>query len=368
MKLMINKFTVPDTHFNFKINKTHYSNDELAKVAYNFIKEGEPHEGEIGDFILDWLKPSEFICVQTSGSTGVSKKIQVRKEHMINSALATGKFFELPAGSTALMCLPVKYIAGKMMLVRAMVLGWELDIIPPSANPLDQIFKTYDFCAMTPFQLDNSVGRLHIIKKLIVGGGAVSPTIQDMVQGLNTKVYETFGMTETVTHIAAKRLNPKKKRKKTTPFKVLQKVAISKDNRGCLVIKAPTLSDNVLKTNDVVEILTYKKFLWKGRYDNVVNSGGVKLYPEEIERKLSKYIDGRIFVTGMPDDALGEKLVLFVEADFSEELLLDLKTRIQNIDELDKYEVPKKIYLVEKFEETPNGKIHRDHTVKSKLS
>tara|TARA_R100001369_G_scaffold22674_1_gene41295 strand:+ start:51453 stop:52550 length:1098 start_codon:yes stop_codon:yes gene_type:complete len=364
---MIKKFTVPETHLSFKINKSHYSNDDLAKAAYNFIKEGEPHEGEIGDFILDWLKPSEFISVSTSGSTGVPKKIQVRKEHMINSALATGKFFEIPARSTVLMCLPANYIAGKMMLVRAMVLGWELDIVPPTSNPLDQIFKIYDFCAMTPFQLDNSIGRLHLIKKLIVGGGAVSPNLQEMVQGLNTKVYETFGMTETVSHIAAKRLNPKKNRKKPAPFKVLQKVAISKDNRDCLVIKAPTLSDEVLKTNDVVEILTYKKFLWKGRYDNVINSGGIKLYPEEIESKLSKYIVGRIFVTGMPDDALGQRLVLFVEADFSEDLLLELKEKILAIKELDKYEVPKKIYLVEKFEETPNGKIHRDHTVKSKL-
>src|SRR5690606_8856327 len=129
--------------------------------------------------------------VKTSGSTGVPKKIKVRKEHMINSALATGKFFELPPKSTALMCLPANYIAGKMMLVRAMVLGWELDLVPPTSNPLDQVYKTYDFCAMTPFQLDNSLGRLHLIKKLIVGGGAVSSQLQKRVQGLKTKVYET---------------------------------------------------------------------------------------------------------------------------------------------------------------------------------
>jgi len=175
---MIKKYSIPDTHFSFKINKLHFSNEDLAKVAYNYIKEGEPHEGEIGDFLLDWLKPSEFIEVKTSGSTGVSKTIKVRKAHMVNSALASGKFFELPASSTALMCLPAKYIAGKMMLVRAMVLGWELDLVPPSANPLDQLYKTYDFCAMTPFQLDNSISRLHLIKKLIVGGGAVSPSIR----------------------------------------------------------------------------------------------------------------------------------------------------------------------------------------------
>jgi O-succinylbenzoic acid--CoA ligase len=363
---MIEKFSIPDTHLDFKINKLHFSNEDLAKFAYNFIKEGEPHEGEIGDFILDWLKPSEFIEVKTSGSTGESKKIKVRKEHMINSALATGKFFELPAGSTALMCLPAKFIAGKMMLVRAMVLGWEIDLVPPSSNPLDNLYKTYDFCAMTPFQLDNSISRLHLIKKLIVGGGAVSPNLQEMVQGLNTKVYETFGMTETVSHIAAKRLNGKKK--KTSPFKLMPNVHISVDSRDCLVVKAPLIADDILVTNDVVQIDTYKQFSWKGRYDNVVNSGGIKLYPEDIESKLSDVIDGRYFLIGMPDDALGERLVLFVEADFSEELLSELQVKVQSVKELHKYEIPKKIYLIQKFEETPNGKIHRKNTLRSKIN
>ncbi|WP_034924036.1 AMP-binding protein [Gillisia sp. CAL575] len=364
---MVEKFCIPETHNRFKINKLHFSNENLAKVAYNFIKVGEPHEGEVGDFILEWIKPSEFIEVYTSGSTGKAKKIKVRKEHMINSALATGKFFELPAGSTALMCLPAKFIAGKMMLVRAMVLGWEIDLVPPTSNPLDNLYKTYDFCAMTPFQLDNSISRLHLIKKLIVGGGAVSPKLQEIVQGLNTKVYETFGMTETVSHMAAKKLNTKKNKKKPVPFKVMPNVLISKDNRGCLIINAPNISDEEIVTNDIVEILTYKKFLWKGRYDNVVNSGGIKLNPEDIESKLSGVIDGRFFLIGMPDDALGEKLVLFIEADFSEELLVKLQEKVQSVKKLGKFEVPKKIYLIAKFEETPNGKIHRKNTLRSRI-
>ncbi len=363
---MNEKFNVPEVHQDFKINKLHFSNADLRQVAYNFIKEGEPHEGAIGDFLLDWFRPSSYLEVKTSGSTGKPKKIKLKKEHMINSALATGRFFELPNRSTALMCLPADYIAGKMMLVRAMVLGWELDTVPPSSNPLDQVFKTYHFCAMTPFQLDNSIGRLHLINKLIVGGGAVSPHLQSMVQGLNTKVYETFGMTETVSHIAAKRLNPKKKKKNLVPFKVLPDVTLTQDDRGCLIVKAPKVADEVIETNDVVELVTYKKFFWKGRIDNVVNSGGIKLFPEEIEAKLEPIIDRRFFVTGMPDEAFGEKLVLFVEADFSEELLSKLQEDVLKHKELGKYEVPKKIYLIEKFEETPNGKIHRENTVKSR--
>lgn len=361
------KFDVPETHPDFKLNKLHLNNADLGRVAYNFIKEEEPYKGDIGDFILDWLKPLAYLEVQTSGSTGKPQKIKIKKEHMINSALATGKFFKLPENTTALMCLPARYIAGKMMMVRAMVLGWELDLVPPSSTPLDQVFKTYDFCAMTPFQLDNSLGRLHLIKKLIVGGGAISPKLQLMVRELNTKIYESFGMTETVSHIAARRINPKKKKKKFIPFKIFPNVNISQDERGCLVIKAPQIAEGDIVTNDVVGIITYKKFIWKGRIDNVINSGGIKLFPEEIERKLNKVIDYRFFVTGLPDEALGEKLVLFVEAGFSEELLAELQKKVRSLKSLDKYEIPKKIYLVQKFEETPNGKLHRENTVKGRM-
>ncbi|WP_373056810.1 AMP-binding protein [Zunongwangia sp. H14] len=364
---MMDKYRIPETHPDFRLNKKHFSNAELRQVAYSFIKEGEAFEEKLGTFLLEWLKPSSFITSKTSGSTGKPKEIELKKEHMVNSALATSKFFGLPEKTTALLCLPATYIAGKMMLVRAMVLGWQLDIIPPSSNPLDQVFKRYDFCAMTPFQLDNSVGRLHLIKKLIVGGGAVSFRIKDMVRDLETKVYETYGMTETVTHIAARRLNPVKRKDEERTFKVLPNINISKDSRGCLVIKAPKLSDDVVVTNDIVDILTYKKFQWKGRIDNVINTGGIKIYPEEVEKKISPVVHQRFFITSLPDDSLGDRLVLFVENDFSEELLDSLTQSIKELDSLSKYEIPKKIYLIEKFEETSSGKIHRENTVKSRV-
>ncbi|MDT0675945.1 AMP-binding protein [Autumnicola musiva] len=364
---MMENYKVPETHPDFRLNKKHFTNAELRQVAYSYIKEGEVFEEKVGSFLLEWLKPSAHIKSRTSGSTGKPKEIKLKKEHMINSAMATSKFFDLPEKTTALLCLPANYIAGKMMLVRAMVLGWQLDMIPPSSTPLDHVFKRYDFCAMTPFQLDNSVGRLHLIKKLIVGGGAVSYRIKDMVRDLETKVYETYGMTETVTHIAARRLNPVKRKDEERSFKVLPNINISKNERGCLVIKAPKISDVVVVTNDIVDIITYKKFEWKGRIDNVINSGGIKIYPEEVEKKISPVIHQRFFITSLPDDSLGNKLVLFVESDFSEETLELLKKNIAELDTLDKYEIPKKIYLIEKFEETSSGKIHRENTVKSKV-
>lgn len=362
-----NDYFTPRLHEDFQFNKNQLNEAGLIQLANLYINEGEPYEEQIGEFILDWLDERDFVEVKTSGSTGTPKIIKISKEFMVNSAKATGKFFKLPEQTTALLCLPASYIAGKMMLVRAMVLGWHIDSVQPKSNPIDQVFKRYDFCAMTPFQLDNSLARLHLIKKLIVGGGAVSVPLKRLVQGIPTKIYETYGMTETVTHIAARRINSKKSRKKQLPFKVLNNVTVAQDDRNCLVIKAPMVADETIVTNDVVELVTYKKFFWKGRIDHVINSGGVKIYPEEVEKKLQNIILQRFFVTSLPDDALSEKLILFVEAAFSEEVLQHLKEEIQQSKKLDKFEKPKKIYFVEKFEETHTGKINRLNTLKARL-
>ncbi|MGB7786999.1 MAG: O-succinylbenzoic acid--CoA ligase, partial [Salinimicrobium sp.] len=175
------------------------------------------------------------------------------------------------------------------------------------------------------------------------------------------------GMTETVSHVAARRVNSKKKEQDPVPFTALPGVSLSTDDRECLVIDAPQLSEHTLITNDVVDMVSEKQFIWKGRFDNVINSGGIKLYPEEIEDKLAPIIAHRFFVTSLPDPALGEKLVLMVESEFSETALHNLEREIKNYHKLGKYELPKKIYFVEKFEETPNGKIHRANTLKSRM-
>lgn len=354
---------------SFKLNGNHYSKADLHEVAYSFIKEGEPYEERVGNFLLDWLNDDyKDIKVRTSGSTCEPKAIFLDKDRMVNSAIATGKHFKLGEGTKALLCLPPKHIGGMMMLVRSMVLGWHLDVAKPTSNPLDDIYKTYDFCAMTPFQLDNSLNRLHLISKLIVGGGRISKTLKQMVQGIPTKVYETFGMTETISHIATRKVNNfKNEQDKNRPFKVLPNISVSSDERGHLVIKALKLVDRPITTKDIVEIETYKKFYWKGRADNVINSGGVKIHPEIVEKKLQKLITQRFFLSGLPDDALGEKVVLFVELPFSEKTISDIREAIDNLDSLEKYEKPKKIYLVEKFEQTPNGKVNRSLTVSAQM-
>ncbi len=358
-----------EVHPNFKLNGTHYSAKEMHDVAYSFIKEGEPYEERIGNFLMDWLNENySDIKVRTSGSTSEPKIIFIDKEKMINSALSTGKHLKVNENTKALLCIPAKQIGGMMMLVRAMTLGWHLDLVEPKSNPLDRLYKTYDFCAMTPFQLDNSLNRLHLIKTLIVGGGRVSENLKMMVQGIPTVIYETFGMTETISHIATRKVNNRKSGStESKAFKTLPHVTVSADENNRLIIKAPKILNETLVTNDIVEIETYKKFHWKGRYDNVINSGGVKIHPEEVEKKLQQLITSRFFISSIEDDALGDKVVLFVELPYSEELQSDLKHAIDTLPGLKKFEKPKHIYMVEKFEETESGKLNRNRTVKAQM-
>ena len=356
-----------DIHPEFKINGHHFEADHLKKLAYSFIKEGQAHEEVIGNFLLDWLNPNyQTIKLRTSGSTGEPKIIYVDREKMINSAHATGKHFKLPHGSNALSCLPMEHIAGKMMLIRAMVLGWNLEIIKPSATPLESIYKTYDFCAMTPFQLNQSLSRLHLIKKLIVGGAPISEKLIYKLQDKSAKIFETYGMTETLTHVATRRLNPKKGiQEGLKPFKALPKVSFDITDEKCLIIKAPNVLDKPLQTNDFVDLITYKKFYWKGRKDNIINSGGVKIYPEEVEKKLDSVHSQRFFVSSIYDEALGEKLVLIVESSYAEKKIEKLFDQIDQLENLEKFEKPKKIYMIEKFEETASGKVSRKKTISS---
>ena len=345
-------------HPEFQLNGTSYKASGLRDFAQEIQKTGELYEQELGEFILDWLNDKDYVLVNTSGSTGAPKSIKLLKKHMINSAKATGKRFKLEAGTTALHCLPTRFIAGKLMLVRAVILGWKLDVVPPKSNPLDQVLKRYDFSAMTPFQLDNSIARMHLLAKLIVGGGPFSQTLKELVQDCPTKIYETYGMTETVTHIAVRRVKSKKNRETEPPFKTLSKVTVSKDERGCLVIKAPKVATDPIVTNDLVDLISYKKFQWLGRIDNVVNSGGIKLYPESIEKKLAHQIDVPFIIGAEQDDALGERLILVIECDSFDASRL-------NFEVLGKYETPKRIFCTPKFVRTHNGKVKRGATLKS---
>ncbi len=336
-------------HPNFKWNGISLDREKLLLAAHDLIKEGDDFERITGEFLLEWFNKKSFITVTSSGTTGSPKKINLEKQAMVNSALATAEFFDLKAGNRVLNCLSTNYIAGKLMLIRSMILGFEMDYVTPTSNPLKDNRHLYDFVAMVPMQVQNSISELYKVKKLIVGGAKISETLRDQLLGLPTQIYETYGMTETITHIAVKEIGEKS-------FSVLPNVTISTDERGCLVIVAPRISDTNIVTNDVVELLSETQFILLGRIDNVINSGGVKLFPEQIEAKLSDKIKERFFVIGIPDEKLGEQVLLVIEG----------KSTVFNdsvFDDLDAYEKPKTIRFVTKFIETESGKVRRKETM-----
>jgi O-succinylbenzoic acid--CoA ligase len=339
-------------HNRFKINGVHLDKEALFQLAYSSIKEGEVYEKELGEFLLDWLDDKETIQLTTSGTTGTPKIITIKKEAMVHSAIATGNFFDLHPQDKALLCLSARYIAGKMMIVRAMMLGLELDIIAPSSH-LDDLLshKIYDFVAIVPLQAENSLDKLNQFKKIIIGGAKVSDDLALKLKNIKSDIYETYGMTETITHIAAKKIGEE-------IFTILENVSISSDDRDCLVIDVPNISDEKVVTNDIVEILNDKQFKWIGRYDNVINSGGIKLFPEQIEAKLASKITKRFFITDLHDDVLGSKLVLVLEGQNEE-----IDTTI--FDALDKFEKPKEVLFVPKFVETETKKVNRIITLKN---
>ncbi len=314
-------------------------------------------------FLQEWFNTMDFVEVKTSGSTGVPKLIQLQKKHMISSAIATGVFFNLPNKTTALLCMSPNYIAGKMMLIRALTLGWHIDIVEPSSNPLKNCNRNYDFSAMIPLQLNNCLASIYKVKKLIVGGGVVSKELLEKIQPIKTEIFATYGMTETITHIAVKKLNHcHSELVEESNYEILPDVSISKDERGCLVINAPKVSKQLVVTNDLIELISPSKFKWLGRFDTIINSGGIKLIPEQIEAKLTEIISQRFFVAGIPDVNLGEKLILIIEAENSLDKDLLLK-RVKELENLLKYEIPKEIYYVKQFIETPTKKIDRIKTV-----
>ncbi|MDG5491854.1 AMP-binding protein [Psychroserpens sp. SPM9] len=343
-------------HLKFKLNGTNYNHDELKEVSYSLVKEGEAYEKVVGNFLLDWLDDKDFVLVKTSGSTGIPKTVKLKKQAMVNSAVMTGDFFGLKPGDTALHCLPSRYIAGKMMLVRAMILGLELQLVSPTTMPAYDDQTPYDFCAMIPLQLKNSLDRLTCIDTLIVGGATVSKSLRLALKDVHTTVFETYGMTETVSHIAVRQLN--KISEAESHFQTLPNVVISQDDRQCLVIEAEKLSEAKVITNDIVELVTPTAFDIIGRFDNMINSGGVKLFPELIESKLQDKIDLPFFITSEADKDLGQKLVLVLEGATN-----DLNSTV--FDELDKFEVPKEIYSIPKFIQTETGKLQRQKTLEA---
>ena len=305
-------------------------------------------------FISDWQSPSPTILVHTSGSTGKPKPMLVEKRRMEASARITCSFLGLQPGDSALLCMPLDYIAGKMMCVRSIVGGLRLIRVEPCGHPLQHLDEVPTFAAMVPMQVYNSLqddrelNILKQIKHLIIGGGAISSNLATALRSFPNAVWSTYGMTETLSHIALRPLSGEDASEWYTPF---DGVEVSLNLDGCLVINAPEVCAEPLTTNDIAEIDgDGRRFRIRGRRDNVVCSGGIKMQIEEIEAKLQAHTDIALMITKRPDEKFGETVVLLAECNDME----PLKALCHKW--LSKYELPHDYIYVKRLPLTETGK------------
>lgn len=331
---------------------------------------------EVLSFCRSWLHGQQEFTIHTSGSTGVPKAIKITRSQIEASARMTVRALGLTASDTALVCLNTAYIAGKMMLVRGLEAGMDMVIIHPYGRPFAQVPEniSIDFTAMVPLQVQNTLNagsreermRIDRLKALLVGGAPVSYDLHQAIrEHINAPVYSTYGMTETVSHIALKRLNGQGQ---DEAYKVLDDIDIDTDQRGCLTIRGAVTGFQKLTTNDIVQIKDERHFEWLGRADYVINSGGVKILPEKVEAVVEKWMSEkkkqeRFFVGALPDQRLGERAVLIMECSaLPPELEQDLLNFLRL--QLSSYEVPKEVYYIQDFMMTETGKVQRRQTLK----
>jgi O-succinylbenzoic acid--CoA ligase len=315
---------------------------------------------------MDWfLDPdSDELMQGTSGTTGAPGRILLERDRMICSAERTIRTFGLKKGDRVLLCLPIRYIAGKMMVVRALAGGLDLVLAEPSGRPLEGFSGQVAFGAMVPFQLYESLEHgdpLQSIGKLLVGGGELHPELRNRLQYLDTPlVYESFAMTETYTHFALRRINGKKP---DEAFRLLEGVEIDTDERGCLVVDVAGVTRGAVVTNDLVEVgESGREFRWLGRYDNLISSAGVKIIPEVLEEQISHIIGYPCLVLPEPDTRLGQRLVLLVESDKGETVKEVWDRSLRSL--LPPYQVPKRIVVVPSLTRNSSFKPDRREAVK----
>lgn len=321
------------------------------------------------EFCRDWLKGKEHFQLTTSGSTGKPKPIQISRHQMKASAAMTIQKLGLEQGDHILVCMDTAYIAGKMMLVRGLEGGMAMTIVTPSANPFSTLppGAQFAFTALVPLQiktlLEGSPEYKEILddmKAIIIGGSAINSSLEDAIQAIKSPVYSTYAMTETVSHIAMRRLNGPNR---SDIYRTMPGVKIGLDTRGCLTIHAAVTNFETIVTNDLVTIIDEHSFTWEGRMDNVINSGGIKIHTEQMEQRIEEVLYGiglhnRFFVCGVPHESLGEMAVLIIEGkplgESSETLLLkQLKIKLPT------YHVPKRVYYLDAFVLTETGKVQR---------
>lgn len=316
----------------------------------------------LDEFVSDWQSDSPTLLVHTSGSTGKPKPMLVEKRRMEASARITCGFLGLRAGDTALLCMPLDFIAGKMVVVRSLVWGLRLVAVEPSGHPLKGLTESPTFAAMVPMQVYNSLKveeerrLLRGITHLIIGGGAVNSDMAEELRGFPNAVWSTYGMTETLSHIALRRLSGAEASEWYEPF---DGVGVTTNADGCLVIDAPAVCAQPLVTNDIAEIAADgRRFRIRGRRDNVVCSGGLKLQIEEMEARLQPHLNVPYMISKCPDDKFGEAVVLLAVTDDMESVREVCRKHMP------RYEQPRYFLAVIELPMTPTGKPARAEAMK----
>lgn len=322
-------------------------------MRYNLLTNNEGTISDFKRFSDVWNNEAKSIEQLSSGSTGTPKLITISKWKMRSSAEMTGAFFQLENFKSSLLCISTDYIGGKMMFVRSVLYDLEIYVADVSSNPVKNLNNHIDFAAMVPLQvetiLQENPEKLDLIKYLIIGGAPVSIDLEKQLQGRKCEAYSTYGMTETVSHIALKKLD-----NQNTPFKAIGETSF-KENDGELIINSPQLGIANLHTNDIVQLIDEHSFYWLGRKDFVINSGGIKVHPELLEQQIRNKIEVNNFIiSSLPDVTYGEKVIIICERS-------ELTTFKQLIDNwcFNRYEKPRGVYTIDSLPLTKSGKKDR---------
>jgi O-succinylbenzoic acid--CoA ligase len=352
------------------INGKTYLPEQIISGSYTNEDQGH-FERKVLDFIHGWLLGIKTFTFMTSGSTGRPKIIRIQRQRMLISAHSTMKFLHLKSGN-CLLCLDPNFIAGTMMIVRALTHDMHLYALEPSADPFKKLPDDIgiDLCALVPLQVheilqdDSSLEKFNRVRNVLIGGSDLSDELKNKIGKFKNQIFHTFGMTETVSHIALRRMNGDNP---DEYFHALPGVKLSVDDRGCLVISGKVTGNTPLITNDQVELISQSKFKWLGRNDHIINSGGIKILIEVLEKKIESILREKqayrpFFIAGVPDKKLGQKTAIVFESKGKpankEQLIRILKN------ELKVYEMPKQWRVIPEFRRTSTQKMDRNQSLK----
>jgi O-succinylbenzoic acid--CoA ligase len=364
--------TSPALPTSLLLNGREFSYDNL-RAAPEPAASLNGYEARVLEMVRQWLMGAQEFGQRTSGSTGEPQLIVLKRRQLAASAARTGDYFDLGPGDRALVCLNCEFIGGKMMLVRGLERNMHLTVVEPHADPFEGILAEaeFDFAAFVPLQMRAvlAAGRapqLNKMRAILVGGAGVEPSLLAEIQRLTVPVYLTYGMTETASHMALRRLNGPDA---SPHYRVLPGLHLGQDERGCLTVRGDVTDDQLVVTNDRIELLDKHTFDWLGRVDFVINSGGVKVQAEKVEQVLDVALaevgeSRRAFVAGRADERLGQAVTAYVEGPSLAPAAQE-KLRILLAERLGKYEVPKAIRYVPAFATTASGKLDRAATLRA---